>query len=338
MEYNIQALFDLLLTEKWNAQKYGRRIESSSGADMFLMIWHDKPAFRFIVSQKERLSLQNISPRNGFEIMFEEEGLPTGEVACIILPRSNGDNVLFIDFVRDLAIAGGEASTDSAIRNLIGRLSQWAAFFDKCPNGILSEPQQLGLFGELWFLRIFLGKGAIGIIDNWKGPEAATKDFVFNSFAVEIKSTIRSDTNRMRISDENQLDDTGFGKLMLCNFIFARDELDGYTLPELIEEIREDLHSHNLELARFNELVESAGYRDVFSEMYDKSFSLENMFYYDVRDDFPRITPKNLNKGIRSVSYSIELSLCSSFLMDYSQAETMIMSGVDGNEQHWIVL
>ena len=333
MEYDIKGLLDLLHNEQWNTrQDYGRRIKSRSGVDMYLLIRDGKPAFRFLVSQNEKQDIKTISPRNGFEISFEDSILCKDDIACLILPRRGSNLGLFLDFVRDLVIVAGESSSNLAVKNLIGRLAQWSLFFDKCPNGILSDNQQLGLLGELWFLYIFLEKGAFEIIKKWKGPESATKDFVFDDLAVEIKTTIRSDTNRIHISDENQLDDSGFSKLILCNLIFIKDELDGYTLPELIEEIRGFLGTYNYEQVRFNELLEKAGYRDVFAEMYDKSFKLENMFYYNVSEDFPRVIPRDLRNGVKAVSYNIELSFCKKYMIEYSQAESLILSEVQGNE------
>ena len=328
MDYNIKGLFNQLKQEKWETQKYGRRINSTSGIDMFLAIWEGKPAFRFVSNLAFKQRIQSIKPRNGFEISFDDGNPDSGNIACFIFPRSKENVDLFLLFISDLAQVAGESDSKEATQVLIERLAQWATFFDKCPSGILSNKEQIGLFGELHFLQIYLEKDLHEIVNYWVGPEAATKDFVFVSLAVEVKTTARNDNNRIYISDENQLDDTGFDSLILCNLIVSEDSFDGYTLPELIEYIRKLLVNHDNELSRFNILLEKAGYKDVFADLYDKSFSLSCIFYFSVNKDFPRIIPCDLKKGVKSVSYSIERSLCMKNIMEYSIAEDLICSSI----------
>ena len=241
MKSDIREIFERLRQEKWNTDEYGRRIDTPSGVDIFLVLQNTKPAFRFVISQNDKKRLQSITPRNGFELCFEERG---EMVNCFIVSRENNNLDIFLWFISDLVKSAGAVDPEMAINSLIKRIVHWASFFDKYPNGVLCITDQVGLYGELYFIQLFLDKGFPEIISKWKGPESSTKDFVFDKFAVEIKTTKRDDNNRIRISDENQLDNSGFDKLILCYLIISEDPFDGYTIPELVEHIRESL-SHS---------------------------------------------------------------------------------------------
>lgn len=326
MSGKVKEVFDQLITEGWTVNEYSRRLESSSGIDLFLAVIDKKPVLWFPVSDEEKNILLKLSPRNGFEIRFEITSAKT--IRCFIYPREKENFDLFFPFIENLLEVAAYGTKEEAKSRLIARIRRWAAFFEKCPRGILDRQSEIGLWGELYLILIFLQKEAYGIVDCWKGPAASTKDFVFGQLAVEVKTTIRSDTNRIHISDENQLDDTGFENLILCNLIISEDNVDGYSLPDLVEHVRSMIHEDEARTVLLNEQLKKIGYEDAYADLYEHSYSLYNMFYYKVDSDFPRIIPSDLRNGVKSVSYCIEISLCQYALMDYSEAEDLICAGV----------
>ena len=88
-------------------------------------------------------------------------------------------------------------------------LRRWRAFFqERRPR--LSEHEQLGLFGELWFMENWLGLP--GGVAWWKGPLGAHHDFQSAHASIEVKTTaVASGPVVHRISSVHQLDATGDG-------------------------------------------------------------------------------------------------------------------------------
>lgn len=304
---------------------YCRRIDTTSKANIFLGIdINNEPYFRFIAKNEDVERIKGIRPKNGFRI--KQESLILDDypncTAFRILKGKSVDKEMFITFIVDLAEATAPEKAD--IANLIDRLIQWSVFFKNCPEGILSFRQQIGLYGELDFALHFIQKGYYEIIDHWRGPDKAAKDYVLKGSAVEVKTTLRDDKNRIQISNEFQLDSEGFDKLYLYFLIVSEDNMEGLTLPEQIDEIRYYLAKDTYRLNVFEELLKKAGYEEVFRDRYTNRFVSEASFCYDVMPGFPRITPANLVHGISSVSYGIDIAVCNDFQLSVSDFDTIV--------------
>ena len=314
---DMQELIANLLKELYKEgfqTDYCRRIDTASKANIFLGIdVNNEPYFRFITCDDDKERIRSIKPKNGFHIKQEALALKDypGCTAYRISKGKSVDTDMFLSFISDLAVTA--AQEDSGISSLISRLIQWSVFFRNCPEGILSVKQQIGLYGELNFALHFVQNGLSGIINHWKGPDKAAKDYIFQDTAVEVKTTLRDDKNRIQISNEFQLDAEGFDKLFLYFIIVSEDNIEGQTLPEQIDAIRyylkNDLHLINI----FEDLLKKAGYEESFRDRYTTRFVSNSSFCYEVTPEFPRITPKNLVHGISSVSYMIDIAACSDF-------------------------
>ena len=68
-------------------------------------------------------------------------------------------------------------------------------------------------------------------------------------------------------------------------------------------------------LEQFEEAMEASRYarRDEYDE---PEWLLTDRRLFEVRDDFPRLTPAMLPAGVHAVSYAILLSACQSFAID----------------------
>ena len=331
MKSELLKLFEILLAEGFDNDYY-RRIDIPSEAEIYLGVSSDKePYFRFIAEKDKWRQIEEIQPRNGFQIV--PDTLSTNEAATKkayrIIKRKHIDNDIFFSFIANLIEAVYNSASVDSISNLIDRLMQWASFFKKYPSGILNQKQQIGLFGELYFLRMYLEKGNLNIIKNWKGPDKAAKDFVFNSFAVEIKTSVVSDNNVVHISNEYQLDSSGLAKLFLFNLLVAEDNVDGQTIPEIVDEIMEFTVADQKLHFKFRTLLNEIGYNEAFKEQYKLRIAPQVFYCYEVTPDFPRIIPSDLKQGIHNVSYNIELSHCLRYLYPYGEFESLVSGGVE---------
>lgn len=189
------------------------------------------------------------------------------------------------------------------------RIEHWKKFIQASGPDGLSRNDQIGLFGELLILSSHLNfdSNKNSILDSWLGPDASNHDFVLGSTAIEVKTTAGNEPTRVQISNEYQLDSSGFQNLFLCH-IRLDEKLDsGTSLPVLIDEILDSLP----EMLRitFRDSLTGLGYLDKQRGLYERRGYFErSRTFYTVSEGFPRITRDTLATGVNQVSYQIDLS------------------------------
>ena len=219
---------------------------------------------------------------------------------------------LFDTFCRDLVTYLAPLTSDSAaVTAFLGRLQLWQKFLERGGEG-LSEGAEQGLWGELFFLRAHLQPvfGEASLV-WWKGPQGTAQDFECGTWAVEIK-TVDQAALVTKISSEWQLDGTSWERLFLfC--LRLKDDMDGETLPQIVESLRSLEWSQQQRDLLEDRLLE-AGYFDIHAERYvGHHFAPVGQHLFEVRGNFPCLTPQNLPSGLSHVSYNLELSSCRSF-------------------------
>lgn len=192
-------------------------------------------------------------------------------------------------------------------------LDRWHNFFRYKNNKKLSLEEQMGVFGELYYIHNWLVKFPSEpplIVNYWKGPTRHRIDFVKNSIGVEIKTLSPKIREEIRISSEKQLElSTVIKKIYLYILKIENTQSDGQTIQDLIDLIRNQLSDRApTSLVRFNDLLlELYIVDDIYNDIF---FYVHNEEAYELTDQFPRITTKDLPVGISNISYSIDLSHC----------------------------
>ncbi len=210
---------------------------------------------------------------------------------------------------------------------LANRLEKWQQFFrEHGPSGLDPEAQR-GLFGELWFLRHAVLPRLPGVegVRRWKGPEGSPHDFRFVTGAVEVKVAGGPDPERLRISNENQLDDAGMPSLYLYVLILASVQDGGLSLPALVGEVRLNLHGDPTGSAMFEEKLIQAGYLTAHEPAYLDVYTTSAEAFYRVGEGFPRIIRPA--SGVARVRYEISLSSCQQFRVDPNAVLPALMEG-----------
>ena len=222
----------------------------------------------------------------------------------------------------------GMASEEEMIKSVISQLDKWRNLFDKTGTEGLSTAQQQGLYGELTFLRKLISKKvfpASEALDYWVGVDAAQRDFMGDSWAVEVKTTATSNPQEVTINSERQLDETLFEHLYLYHCSVEVTKKNGETLPDRIFKIRKDLESDPAALSKFNERLITAGYFDEDEALYAfRSYKLRGESIFRIEGDFPRIRESDLRTGVGNLTYSIVLSACSG----YVKSETAVFNSI----------
>lgn len=242
---------------------------------------------------------------------LEDEGSQCWWIA--LCRQSAGSIDLFammvVDVVATLAALAGESDART-IDIFLSRIRAWQEFMRRDSDGVLGATAEVGLFGEIEFLRqlILAGLSPTPTLEAWKGPLDGLQDFRIGTGAFEVKSTLSSHGFPAEIGSLEQLDDSLVHPLFLVGVRLALDA-SGVTLPETISDIRDSLADDAPALACFNTSLLHAGYYNEFAERYLRRFLCRGTRLFSVGDGFPRLTRASVPSAVRNARYEIDLDL-----------------------------
>lgn len=193
-------------------------------------------------------------------------------------------------------------------------LARWRRFWGQIPRSTLSDEALLGLFGEMWFLTYWLipAQGP-DVLKAWKGPAGARHDFQLTGASVEIKTTASVRGRIHRIHGVDQLSPPENGSLYLFSLRLRSEPGATNSLPQIIEACARQLTGNAAMLDLLEQNLILAGYSPVHIEHYrEHRFQIVEEALFDVRDDFPSITPTHLSSqvsgGVEAIEYVINLN------------------------------
>ena len=244
----------------------------------------------------------------GFDVTcIEGEDLFVGKTPIALVRRPEGSPDIFavmvVDILRTLEAAVDSAGSD-VLETFLERVREWQEFMTRTRRP-LSPDAQIGLLGELWFLKLLvdtsLGSGAL---DCWQGPLRAAQDFHVRAGAIEVKSTVRTGSFLARINSIEQLDGEK-ALIFLCAFRFE-ENVDGISLAGLVSELRMKFGMAGVQ-RRFEALLMVIGYLDEHAQQYSRTMTLLNVRVFRVEGAMPRITRAALPAAIRSAIYTLDV-------------------------------
>ncbi len=200
-------------------------------------------------------------------------------------------------------------------RAVTARFFQWKKMFVLSRNTFLTEPEIMGLIGEILFLKNILSKeiGLSEALKSWSGQELTHKDFSCDNRWYEVKTINRGNPN-VRISSLEQLDSEKDGELIVFSMEKMSAAYNGVTLNKLILETRQMFLSRE-ESDDFLAKVALQGYE--YNNYYDDFvFEISNVMRYAVGKEFPKLTSANVPEAIAKASYDISLSEIQSFIIN----------------------
>lgn len=214
---------------------------------------------------------------------------------------------LFYTFCNDLV----EQTRDLKDKNqgyqvIINRFYQWKKLFVSGSRQYLTEPEIMGLIGEILFLGDGLASriGLENALHGWSGQELTHKDFSYEDNWYEVKAVSRGKTS-VKISSLEQLESDKLGELSVYSLEKMSEAYNGVTLNKLVVETMK-LFSSQEDKEDFLTKVSLHGYE--YSNYYDSFvYEVSSLNRYQVKDEFPRLTRECVPKAITKVAYEISM-------------------------------
>lgn len=241
--------------------------------------------------------------------------LINGKTRIFIKVIDNKFNELFESLCTDLVSdACNTISPNKCIDKFFYKLHIWKDFFKNISIKTLTKNSAQGLFGELYFINNLTKYDfdLTEVIKNWTGPSGEEYDFKMEKASVEIKST-KTRTSIVTISNLMQLDNAKCENLFLVRFGVELQTIkssNSLSLPGIIDEIRQKILD-TLILRIFDQKLIASGYVD--NSFDDLNFIIVEKNYYEINDNFPKLTMLNIPKGIKSAKYTLDLDFCNEF-------------------------
>lgn len=227
----------------------------------------------------------------------------------LVLLLDNQHKDIFATLCEDLMNQVAEITDENLLtKELLARLVKWQSLFEKTKLPGLPEESQIGLYGELFFLRKFLrcSEDHGFCINAWKGPEKAVQDFQYSDWAVEVKTTYGKNQQKIYITSERQLDTDITPIIYLYHISLDIREDRGETLNEAVDGVLDLIKESRLAGTAFKIKLLSAGYFENHRILYSSTgYNIRQERIFLVTENFPRITESQIPGDVGDVRYSI---------------------------------
>lgn len=228
----------------------------------------------------------------------------------LLLNKQHKD--IFSTLCEDLIFGVSEVTIEQIlVEKLLERLAKWQSLFEKVGKQGLSDEAQRGLYGEIYFLRVFLNNASDKnyCLKSWLGSEKSIQDFQYSNWAVEVKTTHGNNHQKIHITSERQLDDSIVEKIFLYHLSLDIRVGNGESLNSLIDDVSELLNDNTMASNLFKLKLLESGFYDIHRPLYEeRGYTIRQENLYRVFGNFPRITENQIPIGVGDVRYSIVLS------------------------------
>lgn len=190
---------------------------------------------------------------------------------------------------------------------IINRFYQWKKMFVTSKRNFLTEPEIMGLIGEILVLREYLmpALGCTKALESWSGQELTHKDFSYDDTWLESKAISKS-AQTVKISSLEQLESEHDGELAIHWLEKMSPAYEGINLNRLIVDTMQ-LFTQYDEQDNFARKVSLQGYE--YNNYYDDFvYEVSAFKRYLVNEDFPKLTKTSVPTAIKKASYEVQLS------------------------------
>lgn len=244
---------------------------------------------------------------------------------CVFILKQKSEWELFYRLCEDLiGISYNSKDEKQLVMKLQNRLIRWQELFKKDQKNKLTVEKQMGLFSELSFLLSYVIPkiGIKSALMAWVGHDGDKQDFVFENSVVEVKSYSTTKGEKIIISSKEQLF-SNKQSLYLATYSLSKST-KGKKISNLIDDVRNIMTYENQEelMVSFDKQLWEAGYSSLIYKDEDLiSFNLDDVKFYIINGNFPRLTPQGIPSEIIALQYKIDMSNLSNYLIDYVDME-----------------
>ncbi len=257
------------------------------------------------------MNIENLNSFRDIKIETIDDHQHKDKKILLILLLDSKYNDVFAPLCEDLMNQIADITSENRLINeLLARLAQWQTIFEKYKSLGLSEESQIGLYGELFFLRKLLSNlnNHRFYINAWKGPDQAVQDFQYSDWAIEVKTTHGKNHQKIQITSERQLDTSIIPNIYLYHLSLDIRENKGETLNELVDNILDLIDADSVASINFKQKLLNAGYFGNHRTLYSNNgYRIRKERLFTVTETFPRIIEGQLSGGVGDVRYSIVL-------------------------------
>lgn len=291
---------------------YGRmRARRLTRADVVLAVDHDHRHHVLLPIGSEEEGFTDsrsrgllVAPRS-LEIE-DQPPRPFLDLCCSDRTANDAFNLVAIALLEEL---NNRATVIEAVRTTLAR---WRRFWAGLPAEGLSAEEVRGLFGELWFLLVWLLPHGTPHVEHWLGPSGARHDFQWPGLSVEAKATVSVRGHIHRINGLDQLDPPDDGTLAVFSMRLRDEPAASNSLVTLIARIEDVLAGEPERLDLFDGRIAAVGYSPAHADRYrDLRFRVVDERLYAVTDRFPRLSAGSfaggVPAGIERIEYEINL-------------------------------
>ena len=308
-----------------------RRVDPDHLFNFFWALSHEGHCL-LIMEYASAVSVNDRRPKLGEIRIVETRN--DGETARFILELTKGENrEIFQQLCTDIIDSARSCADEkSALSTVIRRTWRWHGMLKGGRDERLGPEKQKGLIGELRVLELsllprFTPSDALSF---WHGPEGTPKDFSIGNVSIEAKAKRGSSKPFVKISSEDQLDNSTVDSLYLAVTYVdeAASDIDGATtLSDYIRELAEIIESADAgSLGYFEARLDEAGYS--FAHDYSDSFWIVGeTVWYRVDDDFPKVSRDNLSDAIDKVEYNVDIATCDAWLVEATEIDGRLKEG-----------
>lgn len=297
-----------------------RRFSGSLHSDVFVALKCPERlrCIAAIVSNNEKFNLTAFSNLRDITVeLVPDEKRPNKSILLFILINQQHQDIFSVlseDLMTSISLVINE---NELVHILLNRFEKWKSLFEKVSLQGLTDEQERGLWGELFFLRKFLQRNSnlFDIVNSWLGPEKQIRDFQYGSWGVEVKTTHGNNHQKVHISSERQLDISSLEDLFLYHLSLESRKNSGENLNQAVDSVCDILQNDFISLTRFKTKLLEAGFYDHQRNLYENTgYIIRQEVFYQVEGTFPRIEEKEIRHGVGDVKYSIILSQCDDFV------------------------
>ncbi len=293
---------------KWddfrNQKGYLQRLDPKHPLDFFIGI--NEKGFDELVLFTD---IEPVQMKSSKALEVEKNQRKDGKWATQIASVEKDNQEIFARLCVDLVENSYHALSEQEGLSLVAmRFLSWQRLFATI-HDTLSISVLKGLFGELEFGKYLMNKGISKdeVLQGWQGPDGADRDFIFANQWFEIKA-ISTGKDKVTISSLNQLETELPGYLVVINVDeSSKTDPIAISVSDFISETRQRLIDAPAASRLFEDKLISIGFIDksAYNDIY---FRIGSKYYYQVRDDFPRLVTEKVPSEIVSVRYDLSIA------------------------------